>query len=235
MSGTSRSEALRSVLCARGRPASGGGTSTRTGSSLFIVAMPSGVRSGDRKLACAEVDQAGCDHPSQERENPGLRMVLEQTVRAELGQTQAAQPFVVRTVEHVGYGREARAPLVASNTGQSLSDQQRFFVGGGPRRAVPASFFETLAHVAVTTAAERLLLVAEVPQDEIVAAAARFDVSHQVEKEAPLLLHVRGVLNAARVSPTAETDQAPPKPEVPRAGEQEPVRGLPVAPCAPTS
>ena len=100
-------------------------------------------------------------------------------------------------------------------------------------RALLASLFETLAHVAVTTAAEGLLLVAKVPQDEIVPAAARFDVPHQVEKEAPLLLHVSGVLNAARVSPTAETDQAASKPEVPRAGEQEPVRGLPVAPCAP--
>src|SRR5690606_2419469 len=82
---------------------------------------------------------------------------------------------------------------------------------------------EAGADVAVAAAAERFPLVAEVAQDEVVAAAARLDVAHQVEEELPLPL-ARRLVELARV-----VDEAAAKREVARAGEEQPVRGGAVA------
>ena len=94
------------------------------------------------------------------------------------------------------------------------------------------SFFEPLAHIAVTAATECLLLIAEVAQDEVVPATARLDVAHQVEKQTPLLLYVRRIGRVLGISSAAEADQAAAKRQVTRAGEQKTMCRLPITPRA---
>ena len=62
----------------------------------------------------------------------------------------------------------------------------------------------------MTAATEGLLLVAEVPENEIVSTTARFDVAHQIQKQAPLLLYVIGVRRRLGARAAAVPDQPSP-------------------------
>ena len=74
LSGGVRSDRRLSFLVARGRPASAGGTRTRTGSSPFMIAMPGAVRYGIGNSLVVRSTRPRGNEPPQERENPSLGM-----------------------------------------------------------------------------------------------------------------------------------------------------------------
>src|SRR5690606_1593319 len=99
------------------------------------------------------------------------------------------------------------------------------------RALLAAALLEPLADVAVATAAEQLLLVAEVAEDEVVPAAPRLDVAQEIAEEAPL--PIDELLRRSLPVATAHLDQPAPQADVGRAGDQPAEGGFAVAPRAP--
>ena len=90
--------------------------------------------------------------------------------------------------------RPKRPWMRATRRERLAHDQRRL----ARRRALGAR--RAPAHVAAPAAGERLLLVAEVAQDRVVAAAAALGPAHQLEEQAPLVLDDRGVGRGAVVA-----------------------------------
>src|SRR5690606_2678740 len=103
--------------------------------------------------------------------------------------------------------------------GQRLLDHERRLLGSRLRRGLS---LELEADVAVPAAAEQLRLVAEVPEDEVVAARPRVEVLEELPEEAPLARHARRI---GRLAVHARHDQPTAEPDV-GAGAEEQARRL---------
>ncbi len=172
----------------RGKRCSGG-SSSRAGRSPRITAAPSGVSSATGRSPPSKSTQPGVTQRRSRRSShsslrsfstPKVRVSC-RPARTRRGSRHAAQQLHGRGQPEATVDARDRRERLAHDE-RRLLRVRRLDAGGEP-----------LAHVAAAAAGERLLLVAEVAQDRVVAAAAALGVAQQLEEQVPLVAHRLGI------------------------------------------
>ena len=150
-----------------------------------------------------------------------MRASLKSDERAERAheiEARARQALVALAAQQLGRERQPEAAVHARDRAQRFAHDQRVLL-----RIAVGRELDLLAHVAAPAAGERFLLVAEVAQDRVVAAAAAFDPAHQLEEQLPLVLDQRRL---GRDLVERAFDHAPAQRQVLRRGQQQAERRL---------
>src|SRR5262249_39411768 len=122
----------------------------------------------DRPLGAGEAHPAGRHAPTEERDQPGRRVLPEIAERLHGREPGALEPFVRLAADQLDGELKAKAAVHACDAGQGLADDQ----GHALRVTRLGSLAERQTYVATPAARERLGLVAEIAQDRVVPAAA---------------------------------------------------------------
>src|SRR6185437_4238314 len=117
-----------------------------------------------RPLASAEADPARRHAATEQRQQPGLRVLLEVAERGHPGEAGALDPLVWLAVDQLDHGLQPEAVVEPGHSREGLADDQ------GDALAVPrlALGVEAAADVAPPAAVEGLRLVSEVAKNRVV-------------------------------------------------------------------
>ena len=174
----------------------------RTASSPRITRAPAAV---DRHgvVARRQIDEARREERAQDAHDVVLRFVGEKTERGEPVEPETNHALGGLAAQHFGDRLGASPAPRPGDRGERLADDDR--VALEDLGIVAQRLLDLAAHVAVTTAAERLGLVTEVAQDEVVPARRGVDVAQELAKERPRSLDLRVARGAAVAAELAET------------------------------
>src|SRR4029079_16156932 len=127
----------------------------------------------DGMLRRREVDPARRERGSKKRKHPFLRPLSEEPEGGEPHEAELACLLRFDAAEHFGDRLQPGPAVSARDGGEHLLYDERRLLAALGRGFHVARVVEGNANVAVTTAADELVLVAEVTKDEVVTAAPR--------------------------------------------------------------